>query len=80
MQLKERDEVIERLNREKRSEADSLSDLNHELAAMRSSLQVKEDQLTQTTDKLLQVSVFCCSFINASCLRMLRRSFFIYIN
>ncbi len=53
-------EVIEQLRRENIiSEADSVSGLEHKITAVQSALQVKEDQLTQTTDKLLQVSECC---------------------
>ncbi len=55
-QLDEANEAIEHLKQEKITETDGVSGLEHELATLRSVLQAKEEQLTQTTDKMLQVS------------------------
>ncbi len=65
-QLDEANEALEHLRQEKIAETDSLSGLEQELTTLRSVLQAKEEQLTQTTDKLLQVSSLdtcMCSFV-----------------
>ena len=55
-ELDEANEALKHLRQDKIAETDGLSGLEQELATLRSVLQAKEEQLTQTTDKLLQVS------------------------